>query len=573
MYEDCRKHLSGRLFNTIIRDINNATTAAATTTPTTTAHSSTTATTPLSETSNNMVPSTTNAQTIEPKPESTQKPGLSSAEILKQMNELKEKGNKFMLKNEYKPAIAIYNCAIQICNQSIYKSLIDIDIKFSFYYNRAQAYYKGQNYDLSESDSYHVYTETKAILSNNNSNSSDKVNLPVSKVLVIERLYTSSGQVYILSLRQQYKQHPDKLNQALTVCEEIRLGLGQVDSAGAGEASPSREKGETAKWLLKESEKIRGLLQQGTKTTKSSTTTNNNDSKATTSTTQPTATKPSSVTNQPPTATSAPSDDKLGMTAVKTTRLQPTPQPPSPSSVKKDTETPSTSLLPHPPVSIPPSSPSPLESSFESLVKTGAISSSSPDLMKPKPTPLPSPSLTPEKSTSTTSPSPSTSPSLRTSLGQTPSPKVKPPTLPTTPPQTVYELERVWRSLKSYPELFAQYLILFKHNTYKKVIKESISPELITSILICLRDYCDVYNIIHILYGLYTISHFNMWLSLLSSDDIYTLYAIFVKLQLYIDENTRLGYIGGLGQEGEVEKWEEIKAKIMKLRQIYQIPA
>ena len=593
MYEDCRKQLSERQFNTIIREINNATGAAAasysnTTIVTAATTAATSATAPTAATlsgPSNSAPTftTTNRPSIdEPKPENTQNPGSGSLDILKLLNEYKDKGNKHILKNELSQAIKIYTNAILICNQSLHDTIIDIDIKLSFYYNRAQAYYKGQNYDLSESDSHHVYTETKAILSTNNNNNSNKVNLPVSKLLVIERLYTTSAQVYILSLRQQYKQHPDKLNQALAVCEEIRLGLGQMDSAGTGEASPSREKGETAKWLLKESEKIRGLLLQGTMTMKSSTTTNNsNHSKAKTSTAKPALASKVSTTPTTASVASASVDDKLGMTAVKTTRLLPTPtQPPSPSlpspspsPTKKGTEASLPSQLPPmPPVSVPPSSSSPLESSFESLVKTDAISSSSPDLMKPKPSPLPSPTLTPEKLTPT-SLSLATTPLLRTSLRQTPSPKVKPPTLPTTPPQTVYELERVWRSLKSYPELFAQYLTLFKHNTYKKVIKESISPELITSILICLRDYCDVYNIIHILYGLYTISHFSMWLSLLSSDDINTLYAIFVKLQLYIDESAGLGSIDGLGQEGEVEKREEIKGKISRLRQIYQITA
>jgi tetratricopeptide (TPR) repeat protein len=47
--------------------------------------------------------------------------------------------------------------------------------------------------------------------------------------------------------------------------------------------------------------------------------------------------------------------------------------------------------------------------------------------------------------------------------------KVINPEVPTEAPKTVYELERIWRGLKSNPERFAQYLSLFKKSTCKKV--------------------------------------------------------------------------------------------------------
>ena len=76
---------------------------------------------------------------------------------------------------------------------------------------------------------------------------------------------------------------------------------------------------------------------------------------------------------------------------------------------------------------------------------------------------------------------------------------------PLHPPRTVYEyvialsscsvfivflrFERVWRSMKGQPAMFAGYLEIFKSNTFEKVIKESTSAECLSSIFQAWRDY------------------------------------------------------------------------------------
>lgn len=47
--------------------------------------------------------------------------------------------------------------------------------------------------------------------------------------------------------------------------------------------------------------------------------------------------------------------------------------------------------------------------------------------------------------------------------------KAKEPEVPSAPPTTVYELERVWRGLRGRADLFALYLLTFKKATFKKV--------------------------------------------------------------------------------------------------------
>jgi hypothetical protein len=55
--------------------------------------------------------------------------------------------------------------------------------------------------------------------------------------------------------------------------------------------------------------------------------------------------------------------------------------------------------------------------------------------------------------------------------------------LPTEPPTTLYELERIWRTLKGRPDLFARYLRTFKTTTLKKVLKQAATPELLSDVL------------------------------------------------------------------------------------------
>jgi hypothetical protein len=49
--------------------------------------------------------------------------------------------------------------------------------------------------------------------------------------------------------------------------------------------------------------------------------------------------------------------------------------------------------------------------------------------------------------------------------------------------------ERVWRGLKSRPDLFAQYVACFKKSTYKKVLKEALSPDLVSFMWRSLQEH------------------------------------------------------------------------------------
>jgi len=104
------------------------------------------------------------------------------------------------------------------------------------------------------------------------------------------------------------------------------------------------------------------------------------------------------------------------------------------------------------------------------------------------------------------------------------------PEVPQTPPATLYELERNWRALKSNPQLFADYLKTFKTSTFKKVFKESLSSELIASMLVALRDHSDAPSIVAVLGGLAQSSGFDMMVMMLPADDAQNLGAIFSKL-------------------------------------------
>lgn len=104
------------------------------------------------------------------------------------------------------------------------------------------------------------------------------------------------------------------------------------------------------------------------------------------------------------------------------------------------------------------------------------------------------------------------------------------PEVPQTPPATLYELERNWRALKSSPQLFAEHLKTFKASTFKKVFKESLSSELISSMLVALRDHSDAPSIVAVLGGLAQSSGFDMMVMMLPEDDTHKLGAIFSKL-------------------------------------------
>ena len=108
--------------------------------------------------------------------------------------------------------------------------------------------------------------------------------------------------------------------------------------------------------------------------------------------------------------------------------------------------------------------------------------------------------------------------------------------VPSDAPKTVYELERVWRGLKGHPDLFAQYLGCFKKSTYKKVFKESVSPDLLSSLFqTLLSDHCPAAVAATSLEGLAEIGSFGMTLSLLPAEDLLCVGDVLEKLEGAMD--------------------------------------
>jgi hypothetical protein len=104
------------------------------------------------------------------------------------------------------------------------------------------------------------------------------------------------------------------------------------------------------------------------------------------------------------------------------------------------------------------------------------------------------------------------------------------PVLPSELPKNVYELERVWRGLKSHPELFASYLKGFKTSTFKKVFNENVSSDLMSSVFASTRDHLAGKNpqdAFKILNGLSLMDKFELIVSLLPETDIECIKSIF----------------------------------------------
>lgn len=117
---------------------------------------------------------------------------------------------------------------------------------------------------------------------------------------------------------------------------------------------------------------------------------------------------------------------------------------------------------------------------------------------------------------------------------------VQNPIVPSEPPKTVYELERVWRGLKNRPDLFADYLKTFKKSTYKKVVKETCSPDLVSSMLQSVRDHLirvDTITAFGVLEGLASTPNFGMTVSLLPSTDIECVTACIEHLTEHVDRS------------------------------------
>lgn len=108
------------------------------------------------------------------------------------------------------------------------------------------------------------------------------------------------------------------------------------------------------------------------------------------------------------------------------------------------------------------------------------------------------------------------------------------PSIPEDPPKTAYELERIWRGVKDRPDLFANYIRCFKKSTFKNVIKESTSPDLLSSMVIALRDHLIVESpkkVLDILEGFSRIDNFSFVLSMLPAEDHQAMKDIFNSLE------------------------------------------
>jgi hypothetical protein len=93
------------------------------------------------------------------------------------------------------------------------------------------------------------------------------------------------------------------------------------------------------------------------------------------------------------------------------------------------------------------------------------------------------------------------------------------PVVPTDPPKTLYELERVGRGLKNRPDLLAQYLSTFKKSTFKAAFKEALSPELLSATMVSLRDFASPTVAVTVLEGLASTASFHMIKILLDEGD------------------------------------------------------
>jgi tetratricopeptide (TPR) repeat protein len=111
--------------------------------------------------------------------------------------------------------------------------------------------------------------------------------------------------------------------------------------------------------------------------------------------------------------------------------------------------------------------------------------------------------------------------------------------VPSEPPSTISELERSWRELKAHPEHLATYLKLFKVATYKKVFKESISPDIIPQLLAVANKELstesspsyDLPAALRVLKGLTRSKCFTFTLMLLSDEDKSNIQAALQTLQ------------------------------------------
>lgn len=99
--------------------------------------------------------------------------------------------------------------------------------------------------------------------------------------------------------------------------------------------------------------------------------------------------------------------------------------------------------------------------------------------------------------------------------------------------------ERVWRGLKGRPDLFAQYVACFKKSTYKKVLKEALSPDLVSFMWRSLQEHSPGPQAqLRALAGFSSASSFGLTLSLLPAEDLKCIAGILDQLSARAAESS-----------------------------------
>lgn len=120
----------------------------------------------------------------------------------------------------------------------------------------------------------------------------------------------------------------------------------------------------------------------------------------------------------------------------------------------------------------------------------------------------------------------------------------------------------MWRGLKSRPDLFAQYIACFKKSTYRKVLKEAVSPDLVSYMWRCVRDHAAAsQDRLKVLTGFSEAPNFRLTLSLLPAEDLQCIRDVFAQLDAHTATLSALG-ARSKSQEG-----------VDELREIYGICA
>lgn len=184
-----------------------------------------------------------------------------------------------------------------------------------------------------------------------------------------------------------------------------------------------------------------------------------------------------------------------------------------------------------------------------------------PSPLAPLPTSVPATATPPVSATPATTPNPTPTPASASATATVSTADTKPksssqraPTVPAEVPKTMYEFERIWRGLKDKPAAFAQYLETFqKKSEVKKVMKEAVSPDLVSSVFKALRDHGTPSSVSIILGGLSQAGHFGMMLRLMEDDDVQCIRTIFFNLL----QDTSLT--------------EEVKMSLQQLKETYKL--